>query len=79
MFQFSATLNLRAAQGDSAQPHARQASTGRLLRDRVGKSRRLRDQRRGLKHVQEWDKKQATRAKTGRKKARPAEEKQGEQ
>ena len=25
------------------------------LRDRVGKSRRLRDQRRGLKHVTAWD------------------------
>lgn len=30
------------------------------LRDRVGKSRRLRDQRRGLKHVQAWEAKQAT-------------------
>jgi large subunit ribosomal protein L19 len=33
------------------------------LRQRAGKARRLRDQRRGLKHVQEWEKKQAARAK----------------
>lgn len=49
------------------------------LRQRAGKARRLRDQRRGLKHVQEWEKKQTARAKTGKKKARPAEQKQAEQ
>ena len=49
------------------------------LRDRVGKSRRLRDQRRGLKHVQEWERKQAARAKRGEKKAKPVEEETGEE
>ena len=49
------------------------------LRDRVGKSRRLRDQRRGLKHVQGWEKKQAARAKRGEKKAKPVEEETGEE
>lgn len=40
------------------------------LRDRVGKSRRLRDQRRGLKHVQAWEAKQAASGQA----APPAEE-----
>jgi large subunit ribosomal protein L19 len=33
------------------------------LRDRIGKSRRLRDQRRGLKHVREWEQNQPKRGK----------------
>lgn len=41
-----------------------------FLRDRVGKARRLRDQRRGLKHVRAWESEQATKAK---KPAAPAE------
>ena len=32
-----------------------------FLRDRIGKSRRLRDQRRGLQHVQTWEKSHADR------------------
>ncbi len=45
------------------------------LRDRIGKSRRLRDQRRGLKHVEAWEK-QAGSKKGGKKKkeAKPVEE-----
>jgi len=43
------------------------------LRDRVG------DQRRGLKHVQGWERKQAARAKRGEKKAKPVEEETGEE
>jgi large subunit ribosomal protein L19 len=39
------------------------------LRQRAGKARRLRDQRRGLKHVEEWDKKQGTAKRRTRKKA----------
>ena len=46
------------------------------LRQRAGKARRLRDQRRGLKHVQEWDKKQAARGK-GSSKKKKAEEGEG--
>ncbi|MFK7960776.1 MAG: 50S ribosomal protein L19 [Phycisphaerales bacterium] len=42
------------------------------LRDRVGKSRRLRDQRRGIKHVESYDQMIAARAKAGNKKAAPA-------
>jgi len=42
------------------------------LRDRVGKSRRLRDQRRGLKHVEAWEK--AAGAKTPRKGKKKAAE-----
>ena len=37
------------------------------LRDRVGKGRRLRDQRRGLKHVKAWDDQQAKPGKGGKK------------
>jgi len=48
------------------------------LRQRAGKARRLRDQRRGLKHVEEWEKKQAARAQRSAKKKKPAEEKQEE-
>jgi large subunit ribosomal protein L19 len=33
------------------------------LRDRVGKGRRLRDQRRGLKHVRDWEQSQVTEKK----------------
>jgi large subunit ribosomal protein L19 len=47
------------------------------LRDRVGKSRRLRDQRRGLKHVEAWDQMVAAKAKAGKSKA-PAEEATGD-
>jgi large subunit ribosomal protein L19 len=39
------------------------------LRQRAGKARRLRDQRRGLKHVEEWEKKQGTARRRTRKKA----------
>ncbi|MDY7109565.1 MAG: 50S ribosomal protein L19 [Planctomycetota bacterium] len=46
------------------------------LRQRAGKARRLRDQRRGLKHVQEWEKKQAARGK-GSSKKKKAEEGEG--
>jgi large subunit ribosomal protein L19 len=42
------------------------------LRDRIGKSRRLRDQRRGLKHVQDWEQNQPKR---GKGKPAAAEEK----
>ena len=38
------------------------------LRDRVGKSRRLRDQRRGLQHVQAWEESQGMSTKKSRKK-----------
>jgi large subunit ribosomal protein L19 len=41
------------------------------LRDRVGKSRRLRDQRRGLTHVKTWEDAQGGRSS---KKAKPVEE-----
>jgi large subunit ribosomal protein L19 len=41
------------------------------LRDRVGKSRRLRDQRRGLKHVSAWEDTQ-TKAPKKSKKKKPA-------
>ncbi len=34
-----------------------------FLRDRVGKSRRLRDQRRGIKHVKAWEGEQGAKAK----------------
>ena len=39
------------------------------LRDRVGKSRRLRDQRRGLTHVETWEKEQADGKKSKKKAA----------
>ncbi len=39
------------------------------LRDRVGKGRRLRDQRRGLKHVKAWEETQGKKTKSGGKKA----------
>jgi large subunit ribosomal protein L19 len=39
------------------------------LRQRAGKARRLRDQRRGLKHVEDWEKKQGTARRRTRKKA----------
>ena len=42
------------------------------LRDRVGKSRRLRDQRRGLKHVEAWEK--TVGGKTPRKSKKKAAE-----
>lgn len=38
------------------------------LRNRVGKGRRLRDQRRGLKHVKVWEEQQAKDKKAGGKK-----------
>jgi large subunit ribosomal protein L19 len=38
------------------------------LRDRVGKGRRLRDQRRGLKHVEAWEATQGKGKKKGKKK-----------
>ena len=44
------------------------------LRDRVGKSRRLRDQRRGLKVVKDWEKRQAAKTAKPAKKAKAAEE-----
>lgn len=45
-----------------------------FLRDRIGKSRRLRDQRRGLKHVSAWE--SATAAAP---KAKPSEEPSGDE
>ena len=39
------------------------------LRDRVGKGRRLRDQRRGLKHVEAWEATRPKETKGGKKKA----------
>jgi len=42
------------------------------LRDRVGKSRRLRDQRRGLKHVEAWDQMVAASNKSTKSKAKTA-------
>jgi large subunit ribosomal protein L19 len=39
-----------------------------FLRDRVGKGRRLRDQRRGMKHVREWEQQQAKVRKAPKKK-----------
>jgi len=45
------------------------------LRDRVGKSRRLRDQRRGLKHVEAWEKSTGgKKTKKSKKKAETTEE-----
>jgi large subunit ribosomal protein L19 len=44
------------------------------LRDRVGKSRRLRDQRRGLKLVKEWEQQHAGKSRKPAKKAAPATE-----
>ena len=44
------------------------------LRDRIGKARRLRDQRRGLKHVDAWE----SAAKSSTKKAQPAAEEAAE-
>ena len=38
-----------------------------FLRDRIGKSRRLRDQRRGLQHVQSWEKSHADRVASAKK------------
>jgi large subunit ribosomal protein L19 len=43
------------------------------LRDRIGKSRRLRDQRRGMKHVEAWEKTQAKTPKRGKKKQKTAD------
>ena len=48
-----------------------------FLRDRVGKSRRLRDQRRGLKHVSSWEEQQAKTSKPKGKK-KPVEEEASE-
>lgn len=42
------------------------------LRDRVGKSRRLRDQRRGLKHVEAWQAAAPERAKVADERAKTA-------
>lgn len=40
-----------------------------FLRDRIGKARRLRDQRRGQKHVQTWEKAHADRVAAAKKRA----------
>ena len=48
------------------------------LRDRVGKGRRLRDQRRGMKHVEAWEATQAKAGKGKKKGKKKAEEQNGD-
>ena len=40
-----------------------------FLRDRIGKARRLRDQRRGMQHVDHWEKSHADRVAAAKKRA----------
>ena len=49
-----------------------------FLRDRIGKSRRLRDQRRGLRHVEQWESAHADKVAAGKKAAKEAAQKQNE-
>ena len=46
------------------------------LRDRIGKSRRLRDQRRGLQHVEQWETAHADKVAASKKAAKEAAQKQ---
>ena len=49
-----------------------------FLRDRIGKSRRLRDQRRGLQHVEQWESAHADKVAASKKAAKEAAQKQNE-
>lgn len=49
-----------------------------FLRDRVGKSRRLRDQRRGQKHIQAWEENHAKRVADAKQAAKDAEKARNE-
>jgi len=46
-----------------------------FLRDRIGKSRRLRDQRRGLRHVESWETAHADKVAASKKAAKEAAQK----
>ena len=49
-----------------------------FLRDRIGKSRRLRDQRRGQKHIQVWEQSHAQKVAEAKQAAKDAEKNRNE-
>jgi large subunit ribosomal protein L19 len=49
-----------------------------FLRDRIGKSRRLRDQRRGQKHIQVWEQSHAQKVAEAKQAAKDAEQSRSE-